>query len=62
MNGEFSLAKAVAMAERVPIEFYIEQINEYFLDTIGDSVVEGDGEEFFIVDDYREDILKWLAQ
>ena len=40
----------------------IERINEFFSDTIGDVVLEFDGEFYRIIDDYKEDIEEWIRR
>ena len=37
-----------------------ERINEFFADSIGDVVLEFDGEFYRIIDDYKEDIEEWI--
>ncbi len=37
-----------------------ERINEFFADSIGDVVLEFDGEFYKIIDDYKEDIEEWI--
>lgn len=37
-----------------------EEINEYFVELIGDVVLEHDGEFYKIIDDYKEDIEQWM--
>lgn len=37
-----------------------ERINEFFADSIGDVVLELDGEFYRIIDDYKEDIEEWI--
>lgn len=39
-----------------------DAINEAFFDEIGDSVVECDGDEICVVEDYREDIIEALGE
>ncbi len=39
-----------------------DAINEEFFDEIGDSVVECDGDEICVVEDYREDIIQALGE
>lgn len=39
-----------------------DAINEAFFDEIGDSVVECDGDEICVVEDYREDIIQALGE
>lgn len=37
-----------------------EQINEFFADTLGDVVLDFDGESYRIIDDYKEDVEEWI--
>jgi len=37
-----------------------ERINEFFADSIGDVVLEFDGDFYKIIDDYKEDIEEWI--
>ena len=39
-----------------------DAINEAFFDEIGDSVVECDGDEIRVVEDYREDMIQALGE
>lgn len=39
-----------------------ERINEAFSDGFGDIILEFDGNAYFIIDDYREEICEWLKQ
>ena len=39
-----------------------ERINEAFSDGFGDVILEFDGERYVVIDDYREDVSKWLEQ
>ncbi len=38
-----------------------ERINEVFSDRFGDVVIEGEGKELRIIEDYKEDIEEWLT-
>lgn len=38
----------------------VERINERFSDSFGDVIIEGDDPDFNVIDDYKEDIEKWL--
>ena len=39
----------------------VDAVNEALYDEIGDSVLEWDGEEITLVEDYREDVLRLLG-
>lgn len=53
LNGSYS-SDSLSLIED------ISQINEYFADSLGDIVIESDGETYRIIDDYREDVREWL--
>ena len=38
----------------------VERINEAFSDGFGDVIIEDTGDEFAIIEDYKEEILEWL--
>ena len=38
-----------------------DRINTLFLDILGDIVLEGNGDGFDFIEDYREDAEKWLS-
>ena len=38
-----------------------DAVNEALFDTIGDSVVECDGDEITLIEDYRDDIIRILG-
>lgn len=40
----------------------ISAINEAFADNFGDIIIETDGEEHRLIDDYREDVVSWLEK
>ena len=40
----------------------VDAVNEAFYDEIGDSVLEWDGEEITLAEDYREDVLRLLGE
>ena len=39
----------------------VDAVNEALYDEIGDSVLECDGNEITLVEDYREDVLRLLG-
>lgn len=39
-----------------------EKINEVFSDNLGDVILEGNGEGYAVISDYREDIENWLTK
>jgi hypothetical protein len=43
-------------------EIVADELNEALFDEIGDSVVECDGDEIILVEDYREDIMELLGE
>lgn len=55
-----SAAGIIAANHGMP-EIYADSINEAFFDEIGDNVIECDGSELVLVDDYRDDVMKIIA-
>ena len=43
------------------LEAIVERINEAFADNFGDIIIESDGFDFKIIDDYKEDVKEWLS-
>ncbi len=43
-----------------PVESVVEKINEAFLESLGDIVLESDGDGYALIEDYREDVREWL--
>ncbi len=62
LNGENEEIRAFCLKNKVPMDYYVQKINECFLEHIGDGVLEYDGESYIIVEDYREDIEEWLTK
>ena len=40
----------------------VEQINDKAMDSIGDIVLEDDGNGLKLIEDYREDVEQWLKE
>jgi hypothetical protein len=40
----------------------IDRINECFADGFGDIIIESDGEQYRIIEDYKEDVKEWLLK
>ena len=39
-----------------------ERINGFFVDAIGDIILENDGKSYVIIEDYREEIAEWITK
>lgn len=52
-------ASGLSSIDRISVA---ERINEAFYDLLGDVVLEEDGGEYRIIDDYYEDIRQWLTK
>ena len=50
----------LAKTHRMPT-VAVDAVNEALYDEIGDSVLEWDGNEITLVEDYREDVLRLLG-
>lgn len=59
LHGE-SAAGMIAANHGMP-EIYADTINEAFFDEIGDNIVECDGKELVLVEDYRDDVMKIIV-
>lgn len=59
LHGE-SAAGIIAANHGMP-EIYADTINEAFFDEIGDNIVECDGKELVLVEDYRDDVMKIIV-
>ncbi len=55
-------AGAMIRAHRLMPSVVTDTINEALFDEVGDSVLECEGEEITVVEDYREDILRLLEE
>ena len=62
-KGDVALIKALMEGGQSTIsDDAFERINEAFLSSdLGDIILEQDGEEYLIIEDYREEISNWLA-
>jgi predicted DNA-binding protein (MmcQ/YjbR family) len=58
LAGE-SVRDTIASEHGMP-EIYADTINEAFFEEVGDSVVECDGQDIILVEDYREDVERIL--
>ena len=47
---------------RVETENFADRINEAFSDFFGDVILESDGENYTIIEDYKEDVIEWLQK
>ena len=59
LRGE-SVRERITAQHGMP-EIVADELNEALFDEIGDSVVECDGDELLLVEEYREDILELLG-
>jgi hypothetical protein len=55
--GEGDL-KGFARKQQIMLEVLVDRINEKAFDCIGDAIMELDGEDAFIFEDYRDDLKK----
>ena len=46
----------------IPEGVMVEQINDKAMDSIGDIVLEDDGNGLKLIEDYREDVEQWLKE
>ena len=60
LRGE-SVRERITKQHGMP-EIVADELNEALFDEIGDSVVECDGDEIILVEDYREDIMELLGE
>lgn len=60
LRGE-SVRERITKQHGMP-EIVADGLNEALFDEIGDSVVECDGDEIILVEDYREDIMELLGE
>ena len=49
-------------SQMLPVSVAVDAINESYYDEFGDSILECDGEEIVLVEDYREDLEQMLQQ
>lgn len=60
LRGE-SVRERITAQHGMP-EIVADELNEALFDEIGDSIVECDGDELLLVEEYREDILELLGE
>ena len=46
----------------IPEDSLVEKINEAFSDGFGDIIIEHNGSNYEIIEDYKEDIIEWLKK
>ena len=62
LSSEYSFAEKLYKESGELEEVIVERINEAFYDNFGDVIIEGSSHEFYIIEDYKEDIEKWLLK
>ena len=65
-EAEIAFLSDIAGGIAVPYSFagqvLADAVNAYFTDTLGDVVLESDGLQFSLIEDYREDVAAWLTR
>lgn len=54
-------ARGFAKTKGLDFELCLARINEYFMDTMGDIVIESEGNDAFLIEDYESEVLAFLA-
>ncbi len=61
-TGNFSNLQIWARVKNFILEALIEEVNYYAFLTIGDIVLEKEGKEYKLIEEYREEVEKWLKK
>ncbi len=62
LSGEYLTEWCRRQTTRQNPQSLADQINEMAADRIGDIVLESDGDNWTLIEDYREDIASWITQ
>ena len=58
MVGENDTAKDELLKLGKPVDTVVDCINEVALEFFGDIIIEGDEDDYTIIEDYREDVIR----